>query len=317
MTAKIPAVKLSNGFDMPILGLGTWKSSPGVVGQAVRDAIDVGYRHFDCAHCYANEDEVGEGLNAKIKEGAVKREDLFITSKLWNTNHPPEMVIPACKTTLKNLGLEYLDLYLIHWPLGYKDGLERFPTDENGKMIFSDADFVDTWPEMEKLVEMGLVRSIGLSNFNSQQIDRILKIAKIKPVVNQVECHPYLNQKKLMEFCKSKGISITAYSPLGSPDRPWAKPGEPGLLDDKKLKEMASKLGKSVAQLVIRYQVERGNVVIPKSVHKERMAENFNVFDFELGEQGMQYIDSFDCNGRVCGELGAIDHPHYPFHIEF
>ncbi|XP_059487752.1 aldo-keto reductase family 1 member B1-like [Neocloeon triangulifer] len=317
MAAQVSAVKLSNGFDMPIVGLGTWKSEPGVVAQAVKDAIDVGYRHFDCAHCYANENEVGEGLNAKIKEGVVKREELFITSKLWNTNHRPDMVIPACKTTLKNLGLDYLDLYLIHWPIAYKDGEERFPTDANGKMLHSDADYVDTWPEMEKLVELGLVRSIGLSNFNSQQIERVLKVAKIKPVVNQVECHPYLNQKKLMDFCKERGISITAYSPLGSPDRPWAKPGEPALLDDEKLKEMAKKLRKSTAQLVIRYQVERGNVVIPKSVHKKRMAENLDVFNFKLSEQDIQYIDSFDCNGRVCAELGATDHPHYPFHIEF
>ncbi|KAF4525310.1 hypothetical protein B566_EDAN014919 [Ephemera danica] len=297
------SIKLYNGHDMPLLGLGTWKSKPGVVSQVVKDAIDLGYRHFDCAHAYQNEHEVGEGISAKIKEGIIKREDIFVTSKLWNTFHRPDMVSLGCKTTLKNLGLDYLDLYLIHWPVSYKDGEELFPTDASGKMIWSDADYVDTWPEMEKLVNSGLVRSIGLSNFNSQQIQRVLDIAKIKPAVNQ---------KKLMAFCKERDIAITAYSPLGSADRPWAKPGEPALMDDGKLQAMAKRLGRTPAQVV-----QRGNVVIPKSVHKERIKSNSEIFDFELTKEDMDYLYSFDCNGRLCPEYTGIGHKHYPFNIEF
>ncbi|XP_065334975.1 aldo-keto reductase family 1 member B1-like [Cloeon dipterum] len=314
---KVPKIKLNNGAEIPAFGLGTWKSKPGEVTNAVKDAIDLGYRHIDCAHVYGNEQEVGAGIAEKIKQGTCNRGELFVTSKLWNTFHRPDLVLPACKQTLKDLGLEYLDLYLIHWPVGYKEGENKFPQDDAGNILFSDVDYVDTWPEMEKLVESGLVRSIGLSNFNSEQIKRVLDIAKIKPVVNQIECHPYLNQKKLMQFCKEHNIVVTAYSPLGSPDRPWAKPDDPQLLEDKKLKEMAQRLVRSPAQVLIRYQLQRGNVVIPKSVTKSRINENLDVFDFELSKEDMEYLDTFDCNGRICPILPAKANPHYPFNIEF
>ncbi|KAK4882822.1 hypothetical protein RN001_006141 [Aquatica leii] len=311
-------IKLNNGLEMPIFGLGTWKSKPGEVTKAVEDAIDMGYRSFDCAYVYQNEKEVGLAITNKLAEGKVKREDLFITSKLWNTYHQPELVEGALKLSLTNLGLDYLDLYLIHWPVGFKEGSELFPTDDNGKVQFSDADYVETWKAMEKLVQSGLVKSIGLSNFNKRQIERILEIATIHPAMNQVECHPYLNQKRLFEFCKSKNIALTAYSPLGSPDRPWAQPGEPNLLEDLKLKELATKYGKTTAQLLLRYQVQRGIVTIPKSVTKSRIQENLNIFDFELSSADMDYIDTFDCNGRFCPMTNAAGHIHHPFeHDDF
>ena len=306
-------VKFSNGLEVPIFGLGTWKSKPGEVTRAVEDAIDIGYRHIDCAFIYQNEKEVGTAIKNKIAEGKVKREDLFVTSKLWNTFHSPNLVEGILKQSLQNLSLEYLDLYLIHWPLGFKEGGEYFPTDKDGKIQFSDVDYVDTWKAMEEMVGKGLVKSIGLSNFNKNQIERILKVAKIRPVMNQIECHPYLNQKRLFDYCKSENIVITAYSPLGSPDRPWATADEPLLLEDPKLKELAAKYGKTTAQLVLRYQVQRGIVTIPKSVTKSRIEENFKIFDFELSADDMAYIDSFDCNGRFCPMTPGLGHVHHPF----
>lgn len=165
----------------------------------------------------------------------IHREDLFITSKLWNTFHRPDLVIDALKTTLKNLNTPYLDLYLIHWPLAYKEEGDNFPKDENDKIIFSDVDFVDTWKSMEKAVDEGLTKSIGISNFNAAQTKRILDGARIKPVTNQVECHPYLTQQKLSAFLKSHDILVTAYSPLGSPNRPWVTKDDPVLLEDPKV----------------------------------------------------------------------------------
>ncbi|XP_072931548.1 aldo-keto reductase 1B-like [Epargyreus clarus] len=310
---KVPAVKFNNGLTCPILGLGTWQSNPGEVVQAVSDAIDIGYRHIDCAYLYGNEKEVGQAIKDKIQQGIVKREDLFITSKIWNTYHRPDLVESAVKVSLSNLGLEYLDLYLIHWPMAYKEGDDPFPSDANGKVIYSDVDYVDTWKAMEKLVEKGLVKSIGLSNFNSKQVVRVLEAAKIKPVTNQVECHPYLNQQKLFDFCKERDITLTAYSPLGSPNRPWAKPGDPYLFDDPKIKTIASKYNKTPGQIMIRYAIDRGIIVIPKSVNKVRIAENFDVWDFELSKEDLEFISGLDCNGRLIPQAEGREHKDHPF----
>lgn len=315
--SKIPTVILNNNVKIPIFGLGTWKSAPGVVGQVIKDAIDAGYRHFDCAHIYGNEAEIGAALKEVFNEGKVKREDVFITSKLWNSFHRPGAVEPALRTTLKNLELDYLDLYLIHWPTGFKEIEDNLWPLEDGKVIVSDVDYVDTWKAMEEVYKKGLTKSIGISNFNKEQIERVLKVATVVPQTNQVECHPYLNQKKLMQFCKEKNITITAYSPLGSADRPWAKPGDPELLDDPKIKAIGTKYGKTAAQVVLKYQVQRGNIVIPKSVNKKRMEENINIFDFELSNEDIVELDSFDCNGRICPLSDCSHHKYYPFNAEY
>lgn len=313
MANKVPKIKFNNGQEFPVFGLGTWKSKPGQVTQAVKDAFDIGYRHIDCAHIYLNEPEVGEAIKAKIADGTIKREEIYITSKLWNTMHRPDLVEPAIRKTLSDLGLEYLDLYLIHWPFALKEDGELFPVDANGKTLFSDVDYVDTWKAMEALVKKGLTKSIGISNFNKKQVDRLWENATIKPVTNQIEVHPYLNQKKLIEHCQSKGIVITAYSPLGSPDRPWAKPGDPQLLEDPKIQAIAKKYGKTPAQVVIRYGLQRKLIVIPKSVTKSRIAENFDIWDFQLSAEDIAHLDTFDCNGRICPYDDSYDHKDHPF----
>ncbi|KAG0413930.1 hypothetical protein HPB47_008932, partial [Ixodes persulcatus] len=248
MAAKTPFVTLSSGRQVPVVGLGTWKSEPGKVYEAVKNAIDAGYRHIDCALAYQNEDEVGRAIEEKIKEGVVERKDLWVTSKCWNTFHSKSKVLECCQLSLKRLRLDYLDLYLMHWPFGYQEGGEIFPRNQAGDMLFSDVDYLETWEGMEECYEKGLVRDIGLSNFNSEQIMRVLKAAKVKPVMLQVECHPYLNQSRLIEFCKKLDIKVTGYSPLGSPDRPWAKPGDPSLMEEPAIKEIAQAHGKTPAQ---------------------------------------------------------------------
>uniref|UniRef100_A0A668ACC0 alcohol dehydrogenase (NADP(+)) n=1 Tax=Myripristis murdjan TaxID=586833 RepID=A0A668ACC0_9TELE len=314
---------LNTGRKMPLLGLGTWKSEPGKVKQAVIWALQAGYRHIDCAAIYGNEVEIGEALQETLGPGkALRREDVFITSKLWNTRHHPDDVEPSLLKTLKDLKLEYLDLYLIHWPYAFQRGDVAFPKKEDGTLLYDDIDYKLTWAAMEKLVGKGLVRAIGLSNFNSRQIDDILSVASIKPTVLQVESHPYLSQVELLAHCRDRGLVMTAYSPLGSPDRAWKHPGEPVLLDEPVLATLAKKYNKSPAQIILRWQTQRGVVTIPKSVTESRIKENIQVFDFTLEGEEMKSVTDLNKGWRyivpmiqVGGEWVPRDagHPHYPF----
>jgi len=210
------SIKLNNGFDLKMIGLGTWKATNEEVKVAVETAIDAGYRHIDCAWEYGNEVGVGLGIENKIIDKTVTRKDLFITSKLWNDHHEIEHVKPAFMESLNRLKLQYLDLYLMHFPTGYKKEKTA-----DGEDIYSDVDYITTWKEMEKLVKDGFVRSIGVSNFNQFQLNRLLQVAEIKPVVNQIEVHPFLTNEKLVEFCQQNQVVVTAFSPFASPDRPW------------------------------------------------------------------------------------------------
>ncbi|XP_078400876.1 aldo-keto reductase family 1 member B1 isoform X2 [Cetorhinus maximus] len=315
MAAASATRLLNNGCRIPLLGLGTWKSDPGVVGKAVSAAIDAGYRHIDGAYSYMNEAEVGAAVKKKIEEGVVTREDLFIVSKLWCTCHAPEDVKPSLMQTLTALQLTYLDLYLIHFPVGFQALLgELFPM-RKGRVLVSDADYVDTWRAMEVLVDEGLVKSIGVSNFNISQLERLLSVARIIPAVNQVELHPYLTQPELVEFCATRDIALTAFSPLGSPGRTVlndsADPKD--LLKDPVVEVIAKNHRKSSAQVLLRFHVQRNIATIPKSVTPARIQENAEIFDFELMDEDLQSLLTLNKNWRVCQLTMLQDHQFYPF----
>ncbi|XP_021917011.1 1,5-anhydro-D-fructose reductase-like isoform X2 [Zootermopsis nevadensis] len=275
-----PALKLNNNINFPLIGLGTSQAKPGEMEKAVKEAIDIGYRHFDSAMIYGNDQEVGTAIREKIADGYVKREDLFITNK---------------------------------------EGDTLFPTDETGKLIPSDVDYVDTWKAMEECVKLGLAKSIGLSNFNSQQIQRVLDVATIKPVVNQVECHPYFNQSKMIAFCKERGIVVTAYAPFGRPGSTvnYIRHDVAPLLQDTKLQEIATKRDKTVAQVILRYLIQHGVVPIPKSSNKSRLQENFDVFNFELTPVEISSIDALNSDSRIFTYSLFADLKDYPFNTEF
>ncbi|XP_076813477.1 aldo-keto reductase 1B-like [Clavelina lepadiformis] len=307
------SLQLNSGYKMPVIGLGTWQSPQGQVEVAIESAIEYGYRHIDCAHVYQNETEIGNAIAKIIKENKIKREDIFITSKLWNSFHKPEDVKPALMKSLNMLQTSYLDLYLMHWPMGYMNTGDWFPSDKDGKLMFSNVDYVETWKIMEALQKEGLVRSIGVSNFNEFQLNRILKEGSIPPAVNQIELHPYLIQKDLVNFCSGKGVVVTAYSPFASPDRPWAEKGEPLLLEEPKLIAIADRLQKTVAQVILRYLIQRNVIVIPKSATPHRIQSNFDVFGFELNDEDVKTIESFNRNFRAVALTNHMQAKYYPF----
>ncbi|KAF2359534.1 NADP-dependent oxidoreductase domain [Trinorchestia longiramus] len=266
--------------------------------DAIKHAVDVGYRHFDCAMLYGNEAEIGKGLRSKIEEGVVKREELFIVSKLWNCFHRKDLVVPTLKKSLADFGFSYLDLYLIHWPMSYKEGDGYFPKDATGMIIPGTEDYVDTWRAMEECVQLDLTKAIGVSNFNKRQLERIMAASTTVPAVNQIESHPYLSQTKQIDYCKSKGIAVTAYSPLGSPAGGWKEVTPYPLLKHPKILAIAQKYNKDISQVLIRYHIQRGVICIPKSSNKNRMKSNFEVFDFEMSPEDIEEMTKLNCNGR-------------------
>ncbi|XP_032686431.1 1,5-anhydro-D-fructose reductase isoform X2 [Odontomachus brunneus] len=271
-------------------------SYKGDVENAVKEAINLGYRHIDTAFFYDNEKEIGKAVREKIEDGTVIREDLFITTKLWNTFHKEELVIPSCRRSLTNLGLNYIDLYLIHWPFALKQGNIPMPEDGSGKLIGSDIDYLETWRGMEECVRQGLTRSIGISNFNSEQIIRLLASAKIMPVNNQIEVNINVNQKRLIDFCKKHNITITGYSPLGHPGNQSSIKDH---LDSPVVLQIAQKYKKTAAQVVLRYVFQHGVAPIPKSVTKSRIKENMEIFDFELTLDEMSVIQKLNTGERI------------------
>ncbi|XP_054350866.1 aldo-keto reductase family 1 member D1 isoform X1 [Pongo pygmaeus] len=337
LSAASHRIPLSDGNSIPIIGLGTYSEpklfwrpeSPrsrrqqtpkGACATSVKVAIDTGYRHIDGAYIYQNEHEVGEAIREKIAEGKVRREDIFYCGKLWATNHAPEMVRPTLERTLRVLQLDYVDLYIIEVPMAFKPGDEIYPRDENGKWLYHKSNLCATWEAMEACKDAGLVKSLGVSNFNRRQLELILNKPglKHKPVSNQVECHPYFTQPKLLKFCQQHDIVITAYSPLGTSRNPvWVNVSSPPLLKDALLNSLGKRYNKTAAQIVLRFNIQRGVVVIPKSFNLERIKENFQIFDFSLTEEEMKDIEALNKNIRFVQLLMWRDHPEYPFHDEY
>ncbi|XP_006158528.1 aldo-keto reductase family 1 member C15 isoform X2 [Tupaia chinensis] len=318
------SVKLNDGNFMPVLGLGTATVEQDLCDKAEEitvTAIEIGFRHIDSAYVYNTEEQVGKAIRRKIADGTVKREDIFYTSKLWVTFHRPDLVRPALEASLKKLQMDFVDLYLIHWPLSFKPAEDPFSSNIGDCFTPDTVDLCATWEAMEKCKDAGLTKSIGVSNFNHKQLELILNKPglKYKPVCNQVECHVYLNQSKLLTFCKSKDIVLVAYSALGSQRicGTWLKENSPILLDDPVLGEIARKYNRTPAQVALRYQLQRGIVVLAKSFKKERIKENFQVFDFQLTPEDMKTIDSLNRDFRYTEPAHFKDHPNYPFHEEY
>uniref|UniRef100_A0A8C0G2A2 NADP-dependent oxidoreductase domain-containing protein n=1 Tax=Chelonoidis abingdonii TaxID=106734 RepID=A0A8C0G2A2_CHEAB len=270
-------IKMNDGNKIPAVGFGTYSPDKSKCEEATKVAIEVGFRHIDGAFVYGTEEEVGRAVHEKIADGTVKREDIFYTGKLGSTFHRPELVRSCLEQSLKKLKFDYLDLFIIHIPVSLKPGPDLSPMDENGKLIFDIVDLRQTWEAMEACKDAGLVKSIGVSNFNIRQLEMILNKPgiKYKPVLNQVECHPYLNQSKLLAFCKSKDILLEAYCALGSQRD---KIGYfPLLPSSKLLGAIAKKYNRSPALVALRYQLQRGVVVLFKSFTRKRIEENFQV----------------------------------------
>ncbi|MEP6535350.1 MAG: aldo/keto reductase [Bryobacteraceae bacterium] len=268
-TKRIP---LSHGAGrMPVLGVGTLIPDPTETISATRDALEAGFRHVDCAERYRNEREVGEALQAGCAAGGIAREDLFVTTKLWNTNHRPERVEPAFEGSLNRLGLDYLDLYLSHTPFAFQPGDEHDPRDQNGDLLYDrGVSMLETWRAMESLVDRGKCRAIGLSDISLDGLLPIYESARIKPAVVQVESHPYLPETELLEFCKQKDIVFLAFAPLGHGIRP-------GPLEDPVVSAIAARVGKTRAQVLLAWAVQRGTALLTTPRTAERARENWNI----------------------------------------
>ena len=295
-----------NGDTMPIMGLGTWRAEKGKVYEAVRNAIEIGYRHLDCASIYLNEEEVGSAIADSIKAGEVTRDELWITSKLWNDSHQPDSVIPALERQLDNLQLEYLDLYLVHWPVAFKVRAPKSADD-----LFSPAEMPLslTWSAMEACRNEGLARHIGVSNCSARVIGEVLDNCKIKPEMNQVEIHPFNPQSDLVAFCHDNQIHVTAYASLGSKGRPAAmiEESEPDLLAHPVVRDIALRRGMTPAQVLLKWSMSKGIAVIPKSVRKDRLLQNYTSATFTLSDIDVQNLDAIDTRIRfVTGDFWAF-----------
>lgn len=289
---RLTRIALNNGNGhMPALGCGTLIPDAAATRTATRDALAAGFRHFDCAERYKNEAEVGEALQAGLIARRIPREELFVTTKLWNTNHRPERVEPAFQASLDRLRLKYLDLYLIHTPFAFKPGSDQDPRDQNGNIIYDKGvTLLDTWRAMESLVDHGKCRAIGLSDISLNELLPIYKSARIKPAAVQVEAHPYLPETELLKFCKEKGIVLLAFAPLGHGMRP-------GPLEDPVITAIAAQVGKTPAQVLLAWAVQRGTAVLTTPKTAARAKENFDIST--LPEDAFNQINRIQTRQRL------------------
>ena len=299
----------ASALQMPSVGLGLWKVDPASVGELIHEAISVGYRHLDSASDYGNEAEVGKGIERVLISNLCNREDLWVTSKLWNTFHEPKHVRTAIERTLRDLRLEYLDSYLIHFPIAlayvapeirYPPGWFFDPGAQSPSMHSIKVPVAETWGAMEELVDAGLVRTIGVCNFGISLLRDLQAVARIQPSSLQVEMHPRLTQEKLLRFCDQEGIAVTAFSPLGAPSYVslgMAKEGD-SLFMHESIIEIADAVGRTPAQVLLRWGVQRGTAVVPKTSQPKRLAENLALFDFSLSAEQMLIIDGLNKNQR-------------------
>lgn len=287
-------ITLNNGNKMPSIGLGTWNSDCKLVKQAVTTALNSGYRHIDCAKAYENESEIGEAIN----ESNVPRSEIFITSKLWNTNHRPEHVETGLKSSLKNLKIEYLDMFLMHWPIAfdYQGEEETEPLDYDTFQVKMDneADYLDTWKELEQLYKTGVVKNIGVCNFNLEQMKRLIGNCEILPHVLQIEVHPFWQQDEIVDFCRTNEIAVTGYSPLGSPGYVQPHLDRTQLLYSETITNIAEKHSTTAAQVMLKWGLQRGICVIPKSVTTERIVANISPDVIEFEEDDLRRIKELD-----------------------
>ena len=305
----IPTLRLNSGDELPVVGLGLWKAEPETISTLIPAAINTGYRHFDNAADYGNEADVGRALKTAIDDGLCQREDLWLTSKLWNTFHEPERVREACEKSLSDLQTDYLDLYLIHFPIAleyvpiekrYPPGWFYDPDAEEPAMHPIKVPIRETWEAMQELVSAGLVKNIGICNFGVSLIRDLLSYAKIPPAVLQVELHPHLSQERLLRFCQEEVIAVTGFSPFGASSYipiSMARSSE-SLLDDETIQSIAEEHGRSSAQILLRWGIQRSTAVIPKTSRPERLAENLNLFDFALTAKEMRSINKLNRDRR-------------------
>lgn len=319
-------VDLPGCGKMPVLGYGTWQSNDDELERAVELALEAGYRHIDTAYVYENEKVIGNVIRRWISCGKLKREDLFLVTKLPACGNRPEGVAKFLNRSLKNLQVDYIDLYLIHVPMAFQDiEGDLHPMTPEGEINMDvTTDHVAIWRKMESQVDAGLVKAIGISNFNKKQIQRILDIARIKPVNLQLELHAYFQQKEMVNFCNEHNISVTCYSPLGAPGlgkfmAAFGKHKEmPDILHNPTVTRIASKWNKTSAQVLLRHCIQKGLVAIPKSVTASRIKENITIFDFKLDDEDMKELNNLD-QGPIARLLdftlfpGIKKHPEYPF----